>query len=166
MLQTPQSWSAIFAGTIQVTPGGTSDPPVLGGNLPPSQAHDNRGTLCERAVRSTIGRVARSTQLPIASFRVRTLAASAIQTCEALSKTRSAAVLSRSTSEPSAISNHSRPVPSSWPLRLRTAALRVQGFENDSCFDNCVRGALPPKSRRRPSLAHVRNLRVALRLRG
>jgi hypothetical protein len=41
LLQTPQSWSAIFAGTKQVIPGGTGDPPVLGGNLPPSQAHDN-----------------------------------------------------------------------------------------------------------------------------
>ena len=39
--------------------GGTGDPPVLGGNLPPSRTHDGRSPFSARVVRAAVGRVAR-----------------------------------------------------------------------------------------------------------
>ncbi len=51
---------------------------------------------------------------------------------EESSKPRSAGVRTRSGFKLPAIPNHFSPVPSSWPLRLGTAALRVRGFERAS----------------------------------
>ena len=51
---------------------------------------------------------------------------------EPFSKPRSAGVRTRSGFKLPAIPNHFSPVPSSWPLRLGTAALRVRGFERAS----------------------------------
>ncbi len=57
--------------------GGTGDPPVLGGNLPPSRTHDGRSPFNARVVRTAVGRVARqngpvarSTRNSIAWFRL------------------------------------------------------------------------------------------------
>ncbi len=36
--------------------GGTGDPPVLGGNLPPSRTHDGRSPFSARVVRAAVGR--------------------------------------------------------------------------------------------------------------
>ncbi len=58
--------------------GGTGDPPVLGGNLPPSRTHGSRSSISTRVVRTAVGRVARqngpvarSTRNSTASSRLR-----------------------------------------------------------------------------------------------
>ncbi len=80
-----------FSRNDAVGPGGTADPAVLGGNLPPSRTHDGRSPFSACVVRTTVGRVARqnrpvarSTRSSTASFRLSVRApdiARAIQRC-------------------------------------------------------------------------------------
>ena len=43
------------AGTMPLFWGGTGDPPVLGGNLPPRRTHDGRSPFSARVVRTAVG---------------------------------------------------------------------------------------------------------------
>ena len=100
---------------------------------PAGQGSSSRAKLEREDGEELLGPRVRQTQRPHANgggIDLRRIARK--MNVEPFSKPRSAGVRTRSGFKLPAIPNHFSPVPSSWPLRLGTAALRVRGVERAS----------------------------------